>query len=221
MAKTKLEQMTDEEIARMSKSDLRKATRAGLRAAYNRLDTLEKAGYPISDYNQTFKSVMGKDYGSALDDLGDSLNELRGKARYLQKHLKADSSSLQGMRRKERTGLELLAKLSGNEGATIKRVKGGYRMLGHTYSKEEMSEFWQIVRKVDEDHTMQTLKEGSGEGVSRVYEMVFNQGKKNPSEILQELKDVYKEQQLEQARKEEEQERRFEEIKKGRKYRND
>lgn len=221
MAKTKLEQISNEDLMRMNKSDLRNITRAGLRAAYNRLDTLEKAGYPISDYNQTFKNVMGKDYGSALDDLGDSLNELRSKARYLQKHLKADSSSLQGMKKKEQSGLELLAKLSGNEGAKIRRVKGGYRMLGHTYTKEELSEFWKIVRKVDEDHTLQTLKDGSGEGVSRVYEMVFNQGKKNPSEILKELKDVYKEQQLEQARKEEEQERRFEEIKKGRKYRND
>lgn len=223
MAQTKLEQLSNEELMQMNKSELRGVTRNGLKAAYNRLDALDRAGYPESDYNETFRSVMGKDYGSALDDLGTDLNSLRSKATYLQKHLKADSSSVQGMRRKEKRGLELLAKLSGNEGAKVRRVKGGsYRMLGHTYTKEDLSEFWKIVRQVDEDHTMQTLKEGSGEGVAKVYEMVFNQGIKNPAEILQELKDVYRQQQLELAKEEDERERRLEEIRqKGKRYKND
>ena len=221
MSKTKLEKLSYSEISKLPKSELKSTVKRGLKASFNRIDRLVEKGYGISDYNRTFMSVVGKDYGSAVDDMGDTVNELRSTASYLKRHLESDNSSVAGMRRKEVNSLKTITKLAGDDNPSIKRVKGGYRMNGSLITQNDISEFWEIVRKVDEDHTMQTLKEGSGEGVAKVAEMVFDMKEKNPIVILQTLKDQYKSEQEERYREEEERERRLEEVRKQRRFRND
>lgn len=214
MAKTKLEKLSFDEINKMNEKDLRDVTRKGIKASYNRLSQLKKNGYKESQYNKVFKDVIGKGEKSALKKLKkQSFSELKSTASYLKRHLESDQSSVAGMHRIEKDKIRLLNKLAGNENANIKMVKGGYKTGGSFIGREELSEFWEIVRKVNEDHSLELLKGGSGDGVNLVQDYVFNKKITSPSEILKMLHEKYREEQQERIRLEMEREEELEKIK--------
>lgn len=228
MALTKLEKMSWEDLNKLSKSELKKVVASGIKASYDRMDKLKKAGYEESDYNRVFKNYMGKGVKTALKKLDRmNLNQLRDRAGFVKTHLNSNESSLAGKARQDIATLNLLHRLmtgSDDKKASIKRVRenkeSGYRMKGRFYSRKELSEFWKIIRRVDENNALQVLKGGSDEGVREVHNLVFDKGLKDPTEILEELGRLKAKYEEEDARKAEEAERRLEEIraKKGRSF---
>lgn len=219
--KTKLEELSYEAINKLSEKDLKKITRNAIKASNNRINAIKKSGYELPEMNETFLSEE-KTWNNLRNK---SLSDTRRIASYVKKHLESKLSSVEGLRQKDEDTLKLLAKMSGNndyENVKIKRTKNfSYRMGGQTYTREDLSEFWNIVRKVDEDNSLQRLKEGSGSGIQIIHSMVFDEGIRNPAEILQKIKGKYKQEQEERANKWEQYERELEDVKrKGKTFRN-
>lgn len=218
--KTTLEKKSYEDINKLSEKELKKITKNAIKASLRRIDKIEKSGYDVSDYNETFL-----DESNNWNLSKASLNETRRIASYVKRHMESKFSSVEGLRQRDEEGLRLLSKLAGNENYNDVKIRRGknftYRMQGRTYTRDELSEFWSIVRKVDEDNSLQRLKEGSGGGIQTISTIVFEKNIRNPSEILSMIKDKYKQEQLEIAKKRMEYEEELERIKRnGRKYQN-
>ena len=220
------------DINNMNETQVKQELKKLIRSSYRKMETLRKRGYEDYQWNKDYRGFMQEKFGvktgkamlKRVDDL--SFNQARGLLAYNERHLRGYESSITGVRKMEKESLELIGKLSGSEDDwNIQRKRSGDYEVTHDGTTEkitpqELSDFWKMVRKVDEDHSLQTLKGGSGEGVPLVYEYYFQQKDKSITSIMAKVNKVYTDEQLEAARKAEEREAELERIRGKKKFTN-
>lgn len=220
MALTKLEKTPYQDLNSMSAKDLTKILENALMSAYRKLDKLEEAGYEDSNFNKTFRSMMGETIQDAMAGIkGESLNELRRDAAYVKRHLANDESSVAGKAKQEMRALQQLDKVAKSvepgfvesewKAPYIKRRKGGYEMHGKYYTKEDIKKFWEIYHKATENYEGRTLRQGTNEALALVTNLIFVKGITDPVKISEMLKEEYERQQDEEEEKRQENERRL------------
>lgn len=220
------------DINKMSEKELKAELKKKIRSAYSKMDTLKKYGYEDYQWNKDYRGFMREKLKAArpktmikrVNNL--TANQAKGLLAYNERHLRGYESSITGVRKMERESLELIAKLSGSEDEwTITRKRDNYYLVKHDGTSEkitpkELSDFWKMVRKIDEDHSLQTLKGGSGEGVPLVFEYYFQQKDRSISSIMKKVDVVYNKEQSEYAAKAEAMEAELERIKRRKKFSN-
>lgn len=239
--KTKLESISFKELNGTGMADMAKMLKNALKSTYMKMDALHYRGYEESDYNANYRDMMGQTRAEAqrkVDKLvkDHDFAELKRLAYYTKRHMKAEESTVKGVEEAEKRGFILLEKISKGLKPTDKlkytltrerQGKGtvyeteGFRLKTDKtdmfLTHQQLVEIWKTIRKVDELQSLRTLKEGSGDSIAAIFDMIIIKGKQmTPQEIYEELKKQSKKIAEEDAKKQEEYDKRLESKKGGR-----
>ena len=221
------------DINKLTEKEIKQELKKSIRNAYDKMARLQKAGYEDYEWNKEFRDVMRSEFkvktpkamNKRVDDL--SFQKARSVLSYVDRHMQGYEASLTGVRKMELESLQLMSKLSTGDGDSwdIQRHRSGdytvkYDDWQEDITPKELSDFWKKVRKIDEEHNLQTLKGGSDEGVSMVFQYYFRDKDTKLSSLMKRVNDVYTKEQSEAARKAEEYEAELESIKNRKKFSN-
>lgn len=222
--KTKLLKLSTDQISKLKKDELEKLLRTSIRYSYKKHRELDEFLYRNdiqydTDYNETFRSVVGKTSYQALKKVPNmTYNQMSKMLAYIRRNLLNKKSTVEGVRELDRESIIILVHTLDpkirldtlkTKNIVTKDFEDAYeyqyirndRVEVNTITAKDLRDFWKIVRKADEDHTL-TLY-GSGDGIKYIYQELFvESSNKTASKFIDELKSKKEDKDLEEWKQE-------------------